>query len=369
HGDWGAIYMTATLTSAVVITQAGRLADLWRARTLALIVIAAFAAICVGVSAVSSWWMLGALVFGLRFCGQGMLSHLAITAMGKWFRANRARAVAVASLGFSAGEAILPAAALMVIAAIGWRESWLVAAAVLAFGVAPLLLWLLRRERSPKDVADAVSAPGMGGRHWTRREMYRHWSFWALLPGLLGPSWIGTVMFFQIIHLADIKGWAAIDNAAIAYPAYSLATIAASFAFGWAADRFGALRLLPVYLLGWALGAVLMGGAGALWTGALALAVAGLGSGGVTVVHGALFAELYGTRWLGGIKAVAAAIMVFASAMGPGVSGALLDAGIGFETQCVWMGAYLVAVCLWFAAVSARLRAALRASPDTAAIS
>ncbi|MEL6794351.1 MAG: MFS transporter, partial [Pseudomonadota bacterium] len=176
HGDWGAIYMTATLTSAVVITQAGRLADLWRARTLALIVIAAFAAICVGVSAVSSWWMLGALVFGLRFCGQGMLSHLAITAMGKWFRANRARAVAVASLGFSAGEAILPAAALMVIAAIGWRESWLVAAAVLAFGVAPLLLWLLRRERSPKDVADAVSALGMGGRHWTRREMYRHWS-------------------------------------------------------------------------------------------------------------------------------------------------------------------------------------------------
>ncbi|MEL7466642.1 MAG: MFS transporter [Pseudomonadota bacterium] len=358
HGDWGAIYMAATLTSAVVLTQAGRLADVWRARTLALLIVAAFSAICVGIANVSSWWMLGALVFGLRFCGQGMLSHVAFTAMGKWFRANRARAVAVASLGFSASEAVLPAAALTVIGLIGWRASWLVAAAALIFVVAPLLLWLLRKERSPKQVADLVVSPGMEERHWTRAEMRRHWVFWALLPGLLGPSWIGTVIFFQIIHLTEIKGWAAIDYAAIAYPAFSVLTIAASFAFGWAADRFGAIRLLPVYLLGWAAGAALMGVAGPLWAGAAALAVAGIGTGGVTVVHGALFAELYGTRWLGGIKAIAAAIMVLASALGPGVSGALLDAGVGFETQCYWMGAYLVAVSLWFALLAPKLIAA-----------
>ena len=85
HGDWGAIYMAATLTSAVVLTQAGRLIDVWRARTVALAVLIAFALICVGVANVTTWWMLAGLVFGLRFCGQGMLSHLAVTAMGKWF--------------------------------------------------------------------------------------------------------------------------------------------------------------------------------------------------------------------------------------------------------------------------------------------
>lgn len=356
HGDWGAIYMAATLTSAAVITQAGRLADYWRARTLALIILAAFALICVGIAGVTSWWMLCALVFGLRFCGQGMLSHLAVTAMARWFRANRARAVATASFGFSLGEAILPAAALTVIAAFGWRVSWLIAAAFLIMIVAPLLAWLLRRERSPKAMTEAVVSPGMDGRHWTRREMTRHWAFWALMPGLMGPSWIGTTIFFQIIHLTEIKGWAAIDYAAFAYPAYSVVTVLASFAFGWAADRTSALRLLPVYLLGWAAGAALVGGAAALWTGVLALAVAGVGSGGVTVVHGAIFAELYGTRWLGGIKAISAAVMVLASALGPGVSGALIDAGVGFETQCYAMAAYLVVVSIWFAAFARRAR-------------
>ena len=105
-----------------------------------------------------------------------------------------------------------------------------------------------------------------------------------------------------------------------------------------------------------------MGAAGPLWAGALALAVAGVGSGGVTVVHTALFAELYGTRWLGGIKAIATAIMVLASALGPGVSGALIDAGVAFETQCLAMGAYLVLVSAWFVVV-ARRAAKLAAQP------
>ena len=59
-----AIYMAATLTSAAVLTQAGRLADYWRARSVALAVIAAFALVCVGVSLMQSWWMLPLLIFG-----------------------------------------------------------------------------------------------------------------------------------------------------------------------------------------------------------------------------------------------------------------------------------------------------------------
>ncbi|MEO0362805.1 MAG: MFS transporter, partial [Pseudomonadota bacterium] len=325
HGDWGAIYMVATLASAAALTQAGRLADVVRARTLGALILVAFAALCVGVSQVSHWAALAALVFGLRFCGQGMLSHLAVTVMGKWFRAGRARAVAIASLGFSAAEAVLPAAALVVAAAVGWRMSWLIAAAFLLFVALPAVLWLLRRERSPRSMAEASSSPGLDGRHWTRREMARHWLFWALLPGLVAPGWIGTVVFFQIRHLVEVKGWDVLAYAGAAYPAYSLTTVAASLAIGALVDRFGATRLLPVYLLGWAAGTILLGLAGPLWVGVLALAVAGVGTGGVAVVKTALAADLYGTERLGGIKAIWTALMVLASALGPGVSGALLD--------------------------------------------
>ncbi|QIE55422.1 MFS transporter [Pikeienuella piscinae] len=354
HGEWGAIYMTATLASAAVLTQAGRLADVMPARRLALIVLFGFALVAIGVSNAPSWQALAALVFGLRFCGQGMMTHIAMTSMGKWYRAQRARAVAIATLGTATGEAAAPAIGLAVIALIGWRASWLVIAAVIVLVIAPLLAFLLRRERAPRSAGEAEFAPGMEGRHWTRSEMTRHWLFWALIPGLIGPSWIGTVIFFQTVHLAEIKDWDLVAYAGLAFPVFSAVAIGSSFLFGWAADRFGVLRLLPVFLLGTGCGAVLLGLAASLPAGVVALGVSGLGSGGTSVVMGALFAELYGARWLGSIRSIIAAITVLASALGPGASGAMLDAGIGIETQCLVMGAYLLAVSLWFVIVSRR---------------
>ena len=154
NGDWGLIYMAATLCSAAVLTQTGKLSDVMRTRTLSMVVLAAFALVCVGVALVPVWWALIPLVFGLRFCGQGMLSHLAVTAMAKWFRAGRAKAVATASLGFSLSEAVLPAAALVLIGWVGWRMSWLFAAGMLVLVIAPVLWHLLRSERAPQAMAD-----------------------------------------------------------------------------------------------------------------------------------------------------------------------------------------------------------------------
>lgn len=360
HGDWGAIYMTATLASAAMLTQAGRLADFMPARRLAFFVLLGFAAVAIGISFAWSWWMLAALIFGLRFSGQGMMSHIAMTSMGKWFRAKRARAIAIAALGMSIGEAVLPASALAATALIGWRGSWLLIAAIILLVILPLLMWLLRRERTPTPAGEVDLSAGLEGRHWTRAEMARHWLFWALAPGLLGPSWIGTVIFFQTVHVTTIKGWDLIAYTGLAFPVYSAATIGASFGFGWLADRFGVARLLPVYLLGWAFGATLLSFAGGLPAGVVALAVCGIGSGGVSVVMGALFAEFYGARWLGGIRSIVAALTVLASALGPGASGALLDAGVGFERQCLFMGGYLLAVSCWFVYVSVRARGLFR---------
>ena len=344
HGDWGGLYMIATICSAIVLTQTGRLSDHIRARTLAVIVIVAFAGVCIGISFVQSTLMLGFLVFGLRFCGQGMLSHISVVAMGKWFRAGRARALAISHLGFSAAEAIFPASALLLIPIIGWRLSWTVAAVFLIIVALPLVFWLLKSERSPQAAAESQGGPGLYNRHWRRPEMMRHWLFWAMLPGLAAPSWVGTTVFFQIAPLTEEKGWDILSYAATAYPAYSVVAIVASFAFGVLADRKGVVNVLPLYLLGWAFATILLGFADSLWTGALALAVAGTGTAAVSIIVGAIFAELYGAKHLGGIKALFAAASVLSSALGPGLSGLLLDAGVGFSSQCIGMGVVLLAI-------------------------
>ncbi|MGC6527339.1 MAG: hypothetical protein ACON45_04615, partial [Paracoccaceae bacterium] len=45
---------------------------------------------------------------------------------------------------------------------------------------------------------------------------------------------------------------------------------------------------------------------------------------------------------LGAIKALAAAVMVLGSAIGPGVTGYFIDTGVGLETQFIWVSGYFV---------------------------
>ncbi|MEM7268993.1 MAG: MFS transporter [Pseudomonadota bacterium] len=356
HGDWGLIYMIATLASAAAITQTGRLSDHFRARTLAPAVILLFALVCVGVSLTTSVVFFAFLIFGLRWCGQGMLSHIGVVAMGKWFRAGRARALAMANLGFSAAEAALPALALSLIAVVGWRTTWQLSAIALLI-VAPIIWVLLLRERSPKATAEEQGGPGiLENRHWTRTEMMRTWLFWAMFPGLIALSWIGTVVFFQIAPLTEEKGWDMFAYAATAYPVFSALAVLSSFFIGSWADRVGALHLLPYYLLGWAIACVLIGAADSLQFGIFAMAVAGVGTASAMIVVGAIFAELYGARHLGGIKAIYAAGSVLASALGPGASGLMLDAGVSVSAQLFGMGLVLLALCVWFWFIRAHIR-------------
>ena len=59
----------------------------------------------------------------------------------------------------------------------------------------------------------------------------------------------------------------------------------------------------------------------------------GMAGGGQSTLLNACWAEFYGTKHIGSIKSAAAALMVLGSAIGPGLSGWLIDRGVGFEVQ------------------------------------
>ena len=351
NGEWGGIYTIGTLMSALCLVQVGRMADRMRVRTLALVTLCGFVAMCLAMAFVAHWIMLIFVIFGLRLCGQGMMSHLALTAMGRWFRGNRGRAVAIASFGFSLGEALLPICFVLLSGLIGWRSSWLVAALILALFTAPMLNWLLREERSPQSMSESQHSAGIGDRHWTRDEAMRHWLFWALIPGVLAPSFIITALFFHQVHLTGVKGWS-LEGYVALYPFYSAFVVGSNFAGGWLADRFGAARLLPTYMLPLGAGMALMGHFESFLVAPVALMLVGLSQGLSQAMLGSIWPEYFGTRHLGAIRAFAVATTVFASAIGPGITGLALDLGVGFETQCLWMAAYVAAISLFFGFVS-----------------
>jgi sugar phosphate permease len=342
-GAWGGLYTLATLCSAGLLLTVGSMADTVRLARLAPAMALLFALAAFGMAFGSALWLMGISLFLLRFCGQGMFSHIAMTAMGRWFRARRGQAVSVANLGHPAGEIVLPVGTVLVIGAIGWQAAWAVVALILAVAVAPALFLLLSSSRQSQGSEAGGGVTGLMSRHWTRREVLGHWLFLALLPLMLTPGFIGTVVFFHQVHVAEVKGWT-LAQMAPGYTVYATLTVASALATGWAADRFGPHRILPVLLLPTALGVGLIGPAGAVGAWFVALGFIGLTQGMSSALWGALLPAVYGTRHLGSVRSLATTVMVVSTAIGPGVTGLLIDFGIDFPQQTLLLSAWCVAL-------------------------
>ncbi|WP_375687918.1 MFS transporter [Pseudooceanicola sp. LIPI14-2-Ac024] len=350
-GQWGGIYTLGTGLSALVMVWAGGLTDRFRARTLASGVLIALSLACVAMSLATSVAALVVVIFLLRFTGQGMTSHIAIVAMSRWFVASRGRALSIATMGFAIGEAFLPLIFVSLLATSGWRSLWQVAAVIVLAGLVVVLL-LLRRERTPQSVAESSSATGMMGRHWTRAEAMRHWLFWLMLPVISGPPAFVTTFFFHQVYYADQHGWTVIAQVAL-YPAYTLFGLLMVFGWGAALDRVGTGRLLPFAYLPIAVAFLLFGTATTLTGVGIGLAFMAVTVGAQATLPMAFWAEYFGTRHIGSIKAAAAAAMVMGSALGPGVSGLLIDLGVGIGTLYLW-------IAVWFLLSSAAMWAGMR---------
>jgi sugar phosphate permease len=345
-GEWGLIYTAATLSSAALLFGRGSWADTVALSRLAPMVAIAFAGAAVLMALGQTIWTLGIAVFLLRFCGQGMFSHIQQTAMARWFITTRGRAMAIANLGYTTGQILLPLPAVLLMGWIGWRFSWLVVAAILLMVILPLLLWLLRQDRAPQgSIGGMVGAPGLGGQHWRRREALRHWLFWALVPLMLTPGYIGTVVFFHQVHIAEIKGWTLVAMAP-AYPAWALSEVAAAFVAGWVADRFGPARLLPLALLPMGVGIALIGTAATPLAFIVGVGLIGVTQGMTNTVWGTLLPATYGTNHIGSVRAVATAVLVVSTALGPGMGGVIIDMGIPVPQQAGVMALWCLGLSL-----------------------
>lgn len=347
HGEWGAIYAMGTTASAVAMVWAGGLADKLRARALGTAILIATVAACLFMAANPYAAVLPIVVFALRFTGQGMSSHLGIVIMSRWFAKMRGRAIAIATFGFSIGEVLLPITFVLLLGWLDWRLLWVAAAIVAALGI-PLLRHLLKSERSPGELSEATENTGLEDRHWTRGEALKHWLFWLMVPAVAGMSAFGTAFFFHQVHYAEMKGLSHLSLVS-SFPFFTAVSVASMATFGWALDRFGVTRLLPFYELPMAVAFVCFAmatGLPMIWVGLLFF---GISAGATATLVPAFWAEIYGTRHIGAIKALAAAAMVFGSAIGPGLTGGLIDLGIGLNAQYMGIAVFfaVVTISLW----------------------
>ena len=284
------------------------------------------------------------LVFGLyllRMFGQGMMTHVYSTAMARRYVVARGRAISIAQLGHTISESVGPAGVVALHALFDWRTIWIILPATALILVAPFLRHLTRRtalqdgegidavlaKDQAKDDASHISAPD----HWRRPDVLVDPRFWLAILWLVAvPSFVLTGLLFHQLFLAEAKG-VALSHWTATYVLYAVFAVIGSLTIGQLIDRFSARRVAPHTLLPNALACT------ALLFGSIDIGVPlffiffGLAIGMPHTANAALIAEIYGTRFMGEIKALFMLVTVFASALSPMIMGVMIDAGLGLN--------------------------------------
>ena len=353
HGQWSSIFGVATLGSAGLLVLTGGITDRFRVSALGAVIMAGLALACLAMAAVPAVWALLPVVFLLRFTGQGMCGHMANVAMGRWFVAHRGTALAIATLGFALAESVLPLAFVALLGIASWRLLWVIAAGLALLAI-PLLLTLLKTERTPQGNGDDWHVPGMQGHHWTRAEALRHPLLQTALPLILGTAAFLTAVFFHQVHLSEAKGWSHLQFVAL-FPLYTACTVFGMIWSGRSIDRFGTGRLIQLYQVPLILAFLTIGWSNTIVGGAIGMALLGFGQGIGTTLPTAFCAEYFGTRHLGAIRAMATGIMILGTALGPVITGWVIDIGWRFDQQ-------MPVIAIYFTATSLLMRMGLRSA-------
>jgi MFS family permease len=362
HGQWGLVYSLATLASGLTVARVGALIDKVQLRTFAVAVCAALVFSTFGMAAVVGVPLLALAVYAMRLTGQGLMGHTSMTSMARYFDRERGKAISVALIGFPVGEAILPPVAVALKDSIGWRTTWVLVGGVLAVVLIPLVVRLLyrheerHREWEERTEAAAAAAGAGAPRSWTRGEVVRDPRFWLVLPAALTCGFLMTGLFFHQVHLTEAKGWD-LQWYAFCFSGFAVSQIVSTLGAGPLVDRFGARLLMKVFLVPIAAGLVVLATARAPISALAYLVLVGLSSGASRTIGGAFWAELYGTRYIGSIRAMLSAVFVLGTAVAPVIMGAMIDRGVTMES-IAWMS------CGWTVASAALAAWALRGRDD-----
>jgi MFS family permease len=358
-GEFGGIYMVATLVSAALLPWLGRTLDVMPGWKVVRFVMPCLAAACLLIAFAPNVLIVVVALFLLRLFGQGMMTHIAYTEIGRWFVASRGRAISLVVPGHQAGEAILPVLFVLVSAAVGWQLAWVAAGATILLLGYPAILTLLRTERIPLHHTGSVNTAHIV-RDWTRAEVVRDPIFYLLMVGVLAPPFIGTTIFFHQGYLIDLRGYDLLAFAA-AFPVMAATTVVFALVSGALIDRFSATRILPYFLIPMVVATLAAALVTPVWGIYLFMFLFGISYGFTSTLLGALWPEVYGVAHLGGIRALTVSAMVLATALGPGITGALIDLGVGLPQQLLWMALWCVAASAALVVATLRITARQRA--------
>ena len=340
HGQFGSIYASATLLSSIVLVWIGKKIDDVNILKFASYVIIFLSASCFIFSKISSVIFLFVGIFLMRLAGQGLSSHTATTTISRFFEKNRGRALSTGWLGLSLAEFIMPVLIVFLLTFIEWRDIW-VSISILVILVLPVATFLLVKDvKLDTREESKIDENNKEIKQWKRIEVLKDYRFYIICMTMLAMPWIATGSFVYQSFISSSKEWGPYVIAQ-SFMAYSILSVITLFISGFLIDKFSSRKLLIYMNIPLLFGTIVLYYFDAPLSSFVFFGLVGVTNGLANVLGSSTWAEIYGVKYIGSIKALTTALMVFSTAFGTALFGFLIDIGFSIEQIAVVSGTYI----------------------------
>ena len=335
HGQFGSIYASATLLSSFLLIWVGKKIDDINIFRFALYVTLLLAFSCFFFSKISSIVFLFIAVFLMRFSGQGLMSHTATTTISRFFTKSRGKALSIGWFGLSTAEFILPVLIVYLLTLTAWQNIWLSISVLILFFLPSISFALIKNLNfdSREEVNDQNPVE-KEIKNWTRVEVLKDYRFYIVCLNMLAMPWIATGVFVYQSYITDSKDWGEFVIAQ-SFMAYSLLSVITLLGSGFLIDKFTSRRLLIFMNIPLLISMLVLFYIDISISAFIFLGLIGISNGLANVLGSSTWAEIYGVKHIGSIKALTTALMVFSTAFGTALFGLLIDNGFSIEQIAV----------------------------------
>ena len=341
HGQFGSIYAAATLLSSFILIWLGKKIDDINIFKFALLVALLLSFSCFFFSKISSITFLFIAILLMRFSGQGMMSHTATTTISRYFTKSRGKALSTGWFGLSTAEFILPVLMIYLLSIIDWKIIWIYISILVIIFLPTISFYLIKNLNfDSREETSEKNENFKNIKNWTRLDVVKDYRFYIICMNMLAMPWIATGVFVYQSFILSSKGWGPYIIAQ-SFMVYSITSVITLFVAGFLIDKFTSRKLL-IYM-----NVPLLLSAGVLFyfknplSSFFFLGLIGISNGLANVLGSSTWAEIYGVRHIGSIKALTTALMVFATAFGTALFGFLIDKGLSIESISIISGTYI----------------------------
>ena len=349
QGQFGSIYASATLLSSFLLIWVGKKIDDINIFKFAFFVTLLLSFSCFFFSKISSVIFLFIAIFLMRFSGQGMMSHTATTTISRYFTKSRGKALSTIWFGLSTAEFILPVLVVYLLTIFTWQNIW-ISISILVLIFLPITSFVLikklnfesREETNDQDVSNRKI------KQWKRIEVLKDYRFYIVCLNMLAMPWIATGVFVYQSFITESKGWGTFVIAQ-SFMVYSILSVITLLASGFLIDKFTSRKLLIFMNIPLLFSAIVLILFNNPLTAFVFLGLIGISNGLANVLGSSTWAEIYGVKHIGSIKALTTALMVFSTAFGTALFGLLIDKGYSIEQIALVSFVYIfVSIILLF---------------------